>query len=47
LTQVGSPAEDNGEQLGIHGRLSSPGATVSWGAGGNTVSVACGGRHAA
>jgi len=32
LTQVGSPDEDNGEQLGIHGRLSSlPAQQVSWG----------------
>jgi len=32
LTQVGSPTEDNGEQLGIHGRLSSiPAQHVCWG----------------
>ena len=34
LTQVGSPGEDNGEKLGIHGRLSNLAAeNLSWGAG--------------
>jgi len=32
LTQVGSPSEDNGEELGLHGRVAHiPARNVSWG----------------